>query len=225
MVPEAETVLPQTDKVYLEIKRLVTEAYAPGTPLKESTLARALGTSRTPVREALSRLHAEGFLTRVPRRGYTVARITLKQLQDTFEVRRLIEGEVAARAARFATPDEIDNLRKLAPYLFEIVDSSGYREAMERNLEFHLAIAEASRNALMADLVQDCLIKMDRFLSLGVHLPQEARRATHHEHVALVEAIEKKDCEEARRIIQKHLDRTQGLMMEELLRRDVGVTT
>lgn len=215
---------PQAEVAYSKIKQLVIEKYEPGAPLQELSLARTLGTSRTPVREALLRLLAEGFVERIPHRGYTVARITIKQLQDTFEVRRLIEGEVAARAAQFATPVDIERMRKLAPYRFKISGSGEYRKAMERNLQFHLSVAEASRNAYMAELVRDCLVKMDRFLSLGVHLPRAARQATHEEHMALVDAIEKGDSREARRIVEQHLDRTMRLQMDELLRQEVGVT-
>jgi DNA-binding GntR family transcriptional regulator len=215
---------PQAEKIYTKIKQLVIERFEPGAPLQEMALAQSLGSSRTPVREALSRLLAEGFVERVPNRGYTVARITIKQLRDMFEIRRLIEGEVAARAARFATPTDLEKMRKLAPYRFKIVNSADYRKAMETNEKFHLSIAEAGRNACMADLVKDCLHKMDRFLRLGVRLPKDARKATHEEHMLLVEAIAKKDGEEARRIVHQHLDRTMELQMKELLQLDVGVT-
>jgi DNA-binding GntR family transcriptional regulator len=214
----------QGEKVYSKLRRLVIEKYEPGTPLGEQSLARDFGTSRSPVREALLRLRAEGFVEKIQHRGYSVARITVKQLQDTFEVRRLLEGETASRAAQFAAPFEIQKMRKLSPYRMEIAKPNGYKKAAERNSRFHLSVAEASRNTYMAGLLEDCLAKMDRFLSLGAQLPEYDRKATNEEHLALVDAIEKRDSAKARRIIEHHLDRTMGLMMDELRRREVGVT-
>ena len=70
--------------------------------------------SRTPIREGLARLWQEGYLDRVVGHGYFVARVTVQQIHDTFDVRRLLEGAAAARAAELATPDDVDRLRRLA---------------------------------------------------------------------------------------------------------------
>src|SRR6185436_17353717 len=103
------------DQVYVEIKHgIVHGLSAPGTPLCEAELARQLRASRTPVREALSRLIEEGYVERVPGRGYFVTPITVTLIQNVFEVRRLLEGAAAARAAEFADAAAIARLRELA---------------------------------------------------------------------------------------------------------------
>ena len=89
--PDSEPL--QLERVYQQIKwRVVYGTYAPGKVLSESVLARVHGSSRTPVREALSRLVEEGYIERVPRNGWIVAPITLMAIQNTFDVRRLLEG-------------------------------------------------------------------------------------------------------------------------------------
>src|SRR5687767_12740137 len=96
------------ERAYQETRaRILDGRYQPGTPLSELTLARAFGISRTPVREMLTRLHQDGWVERVPSRGYFVARVTLRAIQDSFEVRRLLEGATAAAAATHATPEEV----------------------------------------------------------------------------------------------------------------------
>ena len=111
--PRATDVTP-VERAYQETRaRILDGRYRPGAPLSELTLARAFGMSRTPVREMLTRLHQEGWVERVPSRGYFVARVTLRAIQDSFEVRRLLEGATAAAAASHATPEEVAHLRRL----------------------------------------------------------------------------------------------------------------
>lgn len=204
--------------------RIVDGTHAAGDPLIEEQLARSHGTSRTPVREALVRLAQEGYVERVAGRGYFVARITVQVVRDTFEVRRLLEGTTAARAAELATDGEREELAALAEYRFESRDPASYRRAEAVNARFHMAIAAASRNQLAARLVQQCLAQMDRFIALGIDvapLPEEATR----DHHAIVRAIAQRDATAARAAMQAHLDRSSSFLIHALLRGDlVGVT-
>jgi DNA-binding GntR family transcriptional regulator len=197
--------------------RIVDGTYRGGDPLTEELLARSHGTSRTPVREALARLAQEGYVERVPGRGYFVARITVQLVRDTFEIRRLLEGTTAARAAELATDAERHELVSLADYRYAPHDSAGYRRAEIANARFHLKIAAASRNQLAARLVQQCLAQMDRFISLGVDvapLPGEATR----DHHAIVHAIVQRDPGGAQLAMQSHLDRSSSVLVNALLR-------
>jgi len=110
---------------------IIDGRYTPGAPLSEPLLATTHGMSRTPIREGLSRLWQEGYLDRVPGRGYFVARVTVQSVHDTFDVRRLLEGAAAARAAELATPDDVNLLRELAR-----LPANDYREAEAANARF-----------------------------------------------------------------------------------------
>lgn len=204
--------------------RIIEGTYRAGEPLGEEQLARAHGTSRTPVREALARLAQEGYAERVPRRGYFVARVTVQLVRDTFEIRRLLEGTTAARAAELATEAEREEIAALADYRFAPHDAAGYRRAETANARFHIAIAKASRNQLAARLVQQCLAQMDRFIALGIDvapLPEEATR----DHHAILRAIVERDPNAARAAMQAHLDRSSSVLIQALLRGNfVGMT-
>lgn len=113
--------------------------YPPGTPLSEARLARELRTSRTPVREGLSRLLEEGYVERMPGRGFFVARITVPMIQNVFEVRRLLEGAAAARAAEQSTPQVVARARALADAQRVADTPSASRRAFEANSQFHAA--------------------------------------------------------------------------------------
>ncbi|MGE5815313.1 MAG: GntR family transcriptional regulator [Acidobacteriota bacterium] len=196
---------------------IVDGTYRGGDPLTEELLARSHGTSRTPVREALAQLAQDGYVERVPGRGYFVARVTVQLVRDTFEVRRLLEGNTAARAAELATGPERERLAALADYRFSPNDRAGYRRAEIANARFHMAIAAASRNQLAERLVLQCLAQMDRFISLGIDvapLPEEATR----DHRAILRAIDQRDPTAARVAMQAHLDRSSSVLVQALLR-------
>ena len=124
----------RVDHAYLEIKhRIVHGLEAPGAPLLESLLAQQLKTSRTPVREALARLHEEGYVEKVPGRGFFVGRITMTLVQNIFEVRRLLEGAAAARAAELADAPALAHLGELARFEYRSADPSGLRRAADAN--------------------------------------------------------------------------------------------
>jgi DNA-binding GntR family transcriptional regulator len=215
----------RVEHAHLEIKhRIMNGAYPPGAPLSESKLARMLRTSRTPVREALSRLLQEGYVERVPARGYFVAQITVTLIQNVFQVRRLLEGAAAARAAEFADPDAVRRARQNADFRYVLGDTASLHRAQRANTEFHLAIAGGSRNALLADLIRDCLNQVTRFIALGVNL-EPLQGTASREHHAVVDAIERHDPEGARHALEHHLDNSSRLMMKALVRGEVRAVT
>jgi DNA-binding GntR family transcriptional regulator len=217
---------PQVERAYRSIKAGIVEGrYRPGAPLSEVMLAREHGMSRTPVREGLARLWQERYLDRVVGHGYFVARVTVQSIHDTYDVRRLLEGATAAKAAELATPDEIARMRMLASVPRAARDASGeppetpaaYRDAEAANARFHMAIAAAARNSLAMELVERCLAQIDRFMSLGVHFGAFQEGAT-EAHLAIVDAIERRDAAGARARMEEHLDCGSRLMKDALLR-------
>lgn len=192
----------QMDRAYRDIKAgIVSGRYPPGSPLSEVALAAEHGMSRTPVREGLSRLWSEHYLDRVAGHGYFVARVTVQAIHDTFDVRRVLEGAAAARAATVATDEEIAELRTLAAFPMD----GDYRQAEAANARFHLAIAAAAHNRLAVELIERCLAQVDRFMSLGVSFGPFQARAT-DAHLAIVDAIAARDPERAQLRMEEHLD-------------------
>jgi DNA-binding GntR family transcriptional regulator len=218
---------PQVEKAYRDIKAGIVEGrYRPGMPMSEVMLAREHDMSRTPVREGLARLWQEQYLDRVPGHGYFVARVTVQSIHDTFDVRRVLEGSAAAWASERATDAEIDQLKHLAS-LPQTMPADArrsrsdapaeYRDAEAANVRFHLAVAAAARNSLAMELIERCLAKVDRFMSLGVNFGPFQQGAT-EAHLAIVDAIARRDPDAARRRMEEHLDCGSRLMKEALLR-------
>jgi DNA-binding GntR family transcriptional regulator len=214
---------PQVERAYQNIKiGIVRGRYPPGAPLSEVGLAREHGMSRTPVREGLARLWQERYLDRVVGHGYFVARVTVQSIHDTFDVRRLLEGAGAARAADRATTEEIDTMRRLAviPVSADTQSAAGdhdYREAEAANARFHMAIAAAARNTLAQELIERCLAQVDRFMSLGVQFGPFQEGAT-AAHLEIVDAIGRRDPAAAQARMEEHLDCGSQRMKDALLR-------
>lgn len=218
---------PQVDRAYHSIKAgIVRGRYRPGAPLSEVMLAKEHGMSRTPVREGLARLWQERYLDRVTGHGYFVARVTVQSIHDTFDVRRLLEGAAAARAAELSTPDEVDALRQLAtvPASHGAADlgEGAYRDAEVANQKFHMAIATAARNTLALELIERCLAQVDRFMSLGVNFGPFQEGAT-EAHLLIVDAIAQRDPAAARARMEEHLDCGSQRMKDALLRGQLTV--
>jgi GntR family transcriptional regulator, rspAB operon transcriptional repressor len=207
---------PHVERAYRSLKAGIVEGrYRPGAPLSEVGLASEHGMSRTPIREGLARLWQEGYLDRVVGHGYFVGRVTVQQIHDTFDVRRLLEGAAAARAAELATPDDVERLRALAHV--PIAGPQDYRASETANVRFHLAIATCARNGLALELIERCLAQVDRFMSLGVNFGPFQEGAT-EAHLAIVEAIAQQDPDAARARMEKHLDCGSQLMKDALMR-------
>lgn len=205
---------PQVERAYRSLKTGIVEGkYRPGMPLSEVGLASEHGMSRTPIREGLARLWQEGYLERVVGHGYFVGRVTVQQIHDTFDVRRLLEGAAAARAAELATAEDVDRLRQFADARI----GEDYRESENANVRFHLAIASCARNGLACELIERCLAQVDRFMSLGVNFGPFQEGAT-EAHQAIVEAIARRDADGARQRMEQHLDVGSRLMKEALMR-------
>ena len=214
---------PQVERAYQNIKQgIVRGRYPPGAPLSEVSLAREHGMSRTPVREGLARLWQERYLDRVLGHGYFVARVTVQSIHDTFDVRRLLEGAAAAKAAERATDEEMAAMRQFATVPPLPSPSAGwkgndYREAEAANVRFHMAIAAAARNTLAQELIERCLAQVDRFMSLGVQFGPFQEGAT-AAHLEIVDAIARRDAAAAQARMEAHLDRGSQLMKDALLR-------
>jgi DNA-binding GntR family transcriptional regulator len=206
---------PQVERAYRDLKAGIVEGrYRPGAALSEVSLAGEHGMSRTPIREGLARLWQEGYLDRVVGHGYFVARVTVQQIHDTFDVRRLLEGAAAARAAELATDADVERLHALA--LVPMGGVRHYRESETANVQFHLAIAACARNTLALELIERCLAQVDRFMSLGVNFGQFTETAT-DAHLQIADAIGRHDAPAARTRMEEHLDCGSRLMKAALL--------
>jgi DNA-binding GntR family transcriptional regulator len=197
---------PLADDVHdVLVDMLMTHTLAPGSKLNIEVLAKTLGVSPTPVREALARVEAEGLVVKEPRRGYLVAPvISLDDLHSLIEFRLLVEPAAAAAATRRATPEQAARLQELARSggADDSNDPAVNRLGMLYDARFHDAVAELTGNPWL----RESLVRLRSHLHmyrLYYHARQGA--ATNVEHERIADAIATGEPELAETAMREHL--------------------
>lgn len=196
--------------VYAALRtRLAAGRYAPGDRLTEVELADELGVSRTPVREALQRLHSDGLVTRAAR-GAVVAGLSEKERRDLFQVRAALE-QLAARAAAERqrdgelAPVVLKNLRLKDQAIADAVRRGDPREVAQRNFEFHRQIVDAADNAMLADMLGRAWDRIAVSAVSNLMDPDWAAQVA-DQHEAIVSAIAAGDPDAAAAAMNHHID-------------------
>ncbi|TCJ18087.1 GntR family transcriptional regulator [Rubrobacter taiwanensis] len=184
--------------------------YGPGERLVEEQLARRLGVSRTPVRQALAMLEAEGLVEIAPNRGAMVCGFTIEEVWDIYDLRAVLEGHAARRAAARIRAEELERLGALCEQM-ESVKPGGFGDREEEirclvrlNNDFHGAIVEASRNRRLRHLVQRTVQLPLVFKAFFWYTPEE-RFISNHYHRQILRALEQGDAERAEIVMREHV--------------------
>ncbi len=196
------------DHAYEAIKsRILSGDLPPGTRLREVHLARETGVSRTPVREALRRLSAEGLAVVLPRRGAVVGQWSLADVEEIFELRVLLEGYGAGRAAQRIDETTLAELEELAREM-EALRQRGRPRDLARitdlNSRFHLAIARASGSGRLVSLVSQIMEMPLVVRTFHRYSPEELARSMAH-HIELVAAMRAGSSQWAENLMRTHL--------------------
>ncbi|TAM83324.1 MAG: GntR family transcriptional regulator [Acidobacteria bacterium] len=200
-----------TDLVYRELKRQILVCrLAPGSVLDERSILRGLGFSRTPFREACMRLKEEGWLLSMSRRGYLIPPITLQDIADIYELRLVLESACVQIAAIRATPKDIESLEEMARLEEQPETAKLHDLLVNKNAEFHMQLAQLSRNKRIADVLQSVLEHVQRCDSMLYQHKPETPWVTHSD---IVVAIRDHDPEEARKRLQLHIEEARQRLL------------
>src|ERR1700689_1397283 len=186
------------------VELIVAGALRPGQHLVESELARQLGVSRQPVREALHRLEAEGWVDLRPNQGAFVHVPTDHEVDELLDVRELLEVQMARLAARSASPGGIARLRAIWHEGQSAVASGETERVVAANNEFHAALARVAGNTVLADLARIVSRRVRWYYRQVAPLRGQESWAEHRE---LIDAVEAKDEDRAAEIARRQ---TQG---------------
>ena len=187
--------------------RIIKGAYAGGSRITEQEIADSTGVSRTPVREALRRLQAEGFVKVTANHGAIVTEWSAQDTNYVFELRALLEPYGAARAAKHITPEGIEELRALAEAQHRESQSrsAGYVPRIrELNSAFHRVLQGYSGNTRLAAMLPALMEAPLVLKTLANYRPQDLMRSASH-HLEIVSALEARDPEWAAAIMRCHI--------------------
>ena len=178
----------------------------PGQHMIETDLARQLGVSRQPIREALHRMEAEGWVDLRPSQGAFVHVPTDSEVDELLDVRTLLEAETARLAARAATAAQIARLREICTEGRQAAGQDDLTRAAAANDAFHAEIALAAGNAVLAELAGIVGRRVQWCYRLAA---PERGRGSWPEHAELVDAIEAGDPDRAQLLAREHAERTR----------------
>ncbi len=203
------------ESVYQRILETILAGTLPGgTELNEVTLAGELGVSRTPVHEALQRLVADGLVEHLPNRRDRVARFTREDVREIYEMRIILEGTVAERAARRLDPEELASLRSEADALAAAPNSRGWpTRVLDFDVRFHNVLAAASGNERLRTDITRYRHLVRAFCRMSGRV--ENLRQAMEEHRRILRALEARDPAAARRAMVAHVEaRLQAVLRE-----------
>jgi len=193
-----------SEEAYHQIKeKIITLDLAPSSVINEQALMKNLGLGRTPIREALQRLDAEGLVHIVPRRGMFVTDISITDLQEIFEVRIVMAGFCARLAARRITPQQIAPMEAVLRDL-EHVQSVDSIALMDIDKRFQRILYQAADNKFLTDALERLYDSGLRLWHLVLHRLGDVRDAI-EQHREVLEALKARDEKMAESLIQQHI--------------------
>jgi DNA-binding GntR family transcriptional regulator len=199
------------EPLYERIKGAILSGdLAPGQQLVETTLATSYGVSRTPVRQALTRLEQDGLIERT-HRGLVVRERSPDEILDIYEVRIGLEASAASTAATRRTTMDLIALRRLDEQM-GAMDGSDAPAIAVANREFHQAIWTASHSKPLIDLLTRLNLHLARFTATTLSEPGRWQQAR-DEHRDILSAIEDRDPERAARVAAHHFETARNLRL------------
>jgi len=199
-------------------KDILTCELEPGSRIAQSQMVERYNFGTTPIREALKRLEQEGFVQSLPRFGYLIAPITIKDVEDLYNLRLILEKSSIRQAIQRISDQQIEQIRAMAEFTYTFKDHESYLAFLENNVNFHVTIALTSGNRRLAEMVGSTLSAMTRIFILGLTL-RDSGEEMHYEHVALAQAISARDVLLAEQLVEDQINLSRRRVVERLIQR------
>ena len=195
------------DDAYERIKQLIqTQAFKPGTFVSERELAARMSMSKTPVRSALERLQTEGFVQISPQQGAVVRESSLHEIVDMIDFRIALEPYVLRRLVGRLSPQQLQRLRENLKQQEWVVEAHDVRRCTQLDADYHLMFCEFVGNQEIVRVMRGLRDRLFRTV-LRIFTQDVARvRNSYREHVAIADALEVGDADEAAALLVTHLE-------------------
>lgn len=199
------------DRAYRSIRTAILEGQLPpGAAISEAERAETLGVSRTPIREALQLLAQEGLVEIFPKRGTLVARLSARDVRESFELREAIETAAARLAARRRTQPELDLMRDA----LDAAAATDADAAYVSGADFHRAVVAAAHNHYLLQAFDSTAGRIDLASRVAARVATDYPLDVSHE--AILTAIAGSDVAAAERAMREHLQHHATSLLEEL---------
>ena len=196
-------------------REILTASLAPGDTLSEAQAAERLGLGKAPVRAALARLADEGLVQAMPRRGWVVALVTIRDIHEVFDLRLLLEPEAARRAAGRVDADALRRLDAVCAAGYRPEDADSALAFLDANRAFHVAVADLAGNGRLARQIGRLLDESTRMLVLGLKRRDRTGEMA-HEHAALIEALALGRADAAAALMHEQVAASRAMVLDAL---------
>ncbi|KMK66550.1 GntR family transcriptional regulator [Puniceibacterium sp. IMCC21224] len=213
MTPPQKSDRPPGQDAYLQIVRDIRSGrLLPGDKLTETELATRFRMSRTPVREAIRQLEADGLVVHMPRLGATIRTLDHSEIAELYEMRAVLESTAARFAARAASPVELSEISAIQQAMTQAELSE---DLFRLNQTFHAAILDAARNRFLLRAMQS-VRKTLLILGRSTLEQDERAEAVVAEHDAILAALIARDEDAAERTMRLHIQRAHGARLRQI---------
>ena len=211
-------------QVFEKVKGMILRGdIPPGIRVIENELADSMGISRTPVREAVHRLAAEGFLDPLPKGGYAVRGLTVSGVEETFDIRSTLESFAALLAAKRFTDEELLPLEEKIDEFERCLDENDLAKLTRINTDFHELLYAMSRSPRLIKMIHD--LRDDIFLLRKVMLNSaDMARLSNKDHREMIRAMKKKESGKVEKLVKKHILRGKEYVLKQIGKGDPSVT-
>ncbi|MFI3200768.1 MAG: GntR family transcriptional regulator [Eubacteriales bacterium] len=211
---EAQSSLPLRDVVFQELrKEILTGVLKPGERLMEIHLAKRLGVSRTPIREAIRKLELEGLAKMIHRKGAVVSEITEKHLRDVLEVRKTLDVLGIELACDRIEQEELEQLEQACKDFETAIEFGSVREIAAADVRLHDIILRATRNERLIQLISNLAEQMYRYRFEYIK-DKSIHEQLIEEHKIMYESILKGDKVNAGKAVRLHIDNQEKAILQ-----------
>ena len=202
--------------IFAHLKQAILRGrISPGNRLVENRIAKDLGISRTPVREAFHKLEREGLLKQIPQGGYTVTGLTKEDIEDIFSIRSLLESYAAALAAKNHKKNELLALEEINREFQRCLEQNQLEKLPEINTEFHDILYALSGRPVLIKMISQLQAQIHRFRKIILTDKSNAEISIKF-HKSLVTSLKQRDIEQVEQLLKKHILRGQRIVLKSL---------
>ena len=185
----------------------------PGERLMEVQLAKKMGVSRTPVREAIRKLELEGRVEMLPRKGAHIADLSVKDIMDLLEERASLDGLATSLSASRISEDEIKELKHIHSQFINYVEKENLQGSIKKDVEFHDIIYRSSRNDKLIQISNNLREQIQRFRVIYIKDYSSSRELI-REHNEIIDAISSRSSDMAMKSAQSHIKKQEEAIIK-----------
>jgi len=213
-----------SNQVFEQIKEMIVRGEIPaGKRMIENEIAKSMGISRTPVREAVHKLEAEGLLDPLPKGGYVVRGLDISDIEEIFEIRSILESFASYLAAHRHSNKEIVPLEEKMEEFQKYLDKHDLNELAKINTDFHELLYALSKSPRLVKMIHNLRDEI-YFLRKIILQSVDMARLSNKDHKEIIKAIKKREAKKVESLMRDHILRGKEFVINEIRKGNIDVT-